>query len=71
VIASRLRTVTPSAAPDETITSRRPYMDASRTPRPDGANTTSTATMAPTAAVPPRYGMVEMPGSAWSERSIR
>lgn len=29
-------------------------MDASRTPSPDGANTVSTATIAPTAAAPPR-----------------
>ena len=46
-----------------------PYIDASRGPRPDGANTESTATIAPTAAVPPRKTIDETSGCAPTERS--
>ena len=62
VIASRLRIVTPSAAELVVTAVSRPYIEASRTPSPDGAKTTSTATIAPIAAVPPRNGIVERAG---------
>ena len=44
-------------------------MEASRTPRPDGANTTSTATIAPTAEAPPRNG-IDLNGGSATERTM-
>ncbi len=44
-------------------------MEASRTPRPDGAKTNTTATIAPTAAVPPRKTIVAGSGCAPTDRS--
>ena len=49
--------------------SSSPYIDASRTPSPEGANTKTTATIAPTAAVPPRKTIVAGSGCAPTERS--
>ena len=49
----------------------RPYIDASRAPRPEGANTASTATIAPTADVPPRNGIVSRPGLEPTLRSMK
>ena len=46
-----------------------PYIDASRGPRPDGAKTASTATIAPTAAVPPRKTIDAASGCAPTDRS--
>ena len=57
VIAIRFRTVAPSAAPSDATASIRPYIEASRTPSPDGAMIESTATIAPTALTPPRNGI--------------
>ena len=59
VITIRLRIVAPSAAELVVTVVSRPYIDASRTPSPPGAKTTSTATIAPIAAVPPRNGIDE------------
>ena len=69
VIASRFRTTAPSAGPLVVSASSIPYIDASRAPRPDGTNTASTATIAPTAEIPPRNGIVASPGSLPTERS--
>jgi NAD(P)-dependent dehydrogenase (short-subunit alcohol dehydrogenase family) len=57
VIVRRLRIVAPRAVESLMIAISRAYIDASRTPSPDGAKTASTATIAPTAAVPPRNGI--------------
>ena len=59
----------PSAGPLVVSASSIPYIDASRAPSPDGTNTASTATIAPTADTPPRNGSVARPGSLPTERS--
>src|SRR6478672_8512685 len=64
VIRNRFITVTPRAGPALVTASSRPYIDASRAPSPDGAKNASTATIAPTADTPPRYGTVETGGDA-------
>ena len=71
VIARRLSTIAPSATPSEATARSRPYIDASRTPRPDGAKTASTATIAPTALVPPRNGIEIGSGSPPTDRSMK
>src|SRR5918993_1841057 len=63
VITIRLRTTAPSATPLGAKARTSPYIDASRTPSPDGAMIDSTATIAPTAAVPPRNTIVSGPAS--------
>src|SRR5581483_10997808 len=69
VIATRLRIVADSAAPDDVTASMSPYMDPSRAPRPDGVKNAKTATIAPTADVPPRKTIVGTDGCAPTERS--
>ena len=64
-------TVAPSATASPTTASSSPYIDASRTPRPEGAKTASTATIAPTALTPPRNGIEENAGSPPTERSMK
>ncbi len=54
VIVSRFRIVAPSATPSGTTATRRPYIEASRTPSPDGVMIESTATIAATAETPAR-----------------
>ena len=71
MIASRFSTVAPSATASVVTASSSPYIDASRTPSPEGAKTASTATIAPTALTPPRYGIVETDGSPPTERSMK
>ena len=71
MIASRFRTVAPSATDSVVTASISPYIDASRTPSPEGAKTASTATIAPTAATPPRYGIEETAGSPPTARSMK
>ena len=71
MIASRLITIAPSATASPTTASSRPYIDASRTPSPEGAKIASTATIAPTALTPPRYGIDEIAGSPPTERSMK
>jgi hypothetical protein len=68
VIATRLRSVAESAAPDDVMASISPYIDPSRAPSPEGAKNASTATIAPTADTPPRKTMVETVGCAPTER---
>ena len=65
------RIVASSATPEFVTASSSPYIDASRTPRPDGTNTTSTATIAPIADTPPRNGSVAQPGSPPRLRTSR
>ena len=69
VIVRRFSTVTPSATPFVVTASSRPYIEASRTPSPDGVISERKATIAPTAATPPRYGMSTTDGSPPSARS--
>ena len=56
MIASRFSTVAPRAIGPVVTASIKPYIEASRTPSPEGAITVTTATIAPTAPTPPRYG---------------
>ena len=71
MIASRFSTVAPSAIASVVTASSSPYIEASRTPRPEGAKIASTATIAPTALTPPRYGISETDGSPPSARIMK
>src|SRR6185312_11305191 len=69
VMASRLNTTAPTTALSGASASMNAPTAPSRTQRPDGKITVMTATMAPTALAPPRYGIAAMPGCAPTEAS--
>ena len=71
MITSRLSTVAPSATASPTTASISPYIAPSLTPSPEGAKIASTATIAPTAAAPPRNGIEENDGSPPTDRSMK
>ena len=69
VMASRLSTTAPTTALSGASASMNAPTAPSRTPRPDGKITVMTATIAPTALAPPRYGIAATPGCAPTEAS--